>query len=141
MLRTYTTLLDEDLATASKDIFYEELPAILDTAGILPALSLQVITQPMLDKMSKNGGNALGLEAKSGPFLLGLVSKKWSNQADYLRINTFAAKVKDRVLAAAAAKAKTSSYLYMSYCSLYQDLIASYGATNKAKLKSHLPKV
>ena len=68
--------------------------------------------------------------------MFGLVSMKWSNKADDVRLNQFAAKVKDRVLAAAAAKGKTSSYIYMNYASPWQDPIAGYGAGNKAKLKA-----
>jgi FAD/FMN-containing dehydrogenase len=133
---TFTMKLDKDLATITKDIFFEELPAILDAADLLPAVSLQVITEPILEKMAARGGNALGLSAEDGPLMNVLVAVKWSNGADDVRINKFAAKIKDRVLAEAVSKGKASNYLYMNYASPWQDVITGYGATNQARLKS-----
>jgi hypothetical protein len=95
---TFTMKLDKELATITKDIFFEELPAILDVVDLLPAVSLQVITEPILEKMTTKGGNALGLSAKDGPLMNVLVAIKWSNSADDIKINKFAAKVKDREL-------------------------------------------
>lgn len=133
---TWTVKLDKDMATATKDIFFEELPAVVDAEGILPAVSLQVLTEPQLEKMTARGGNALGLSAKDGPLMLVLVAVKWSNSADDDRINKFAAKVKDRALAVATTKGKASPYLYMNYASPYQDVVSGYGTANQAKLKA-----
>ncbi|KAF1914540.1 hypothetical protein BDU57DRAFT_519588 [Ampelomyces quisqualis] len=133
---TWTVKLDESLATAAKDIFFEELPAIVDAEGILPAISLQVITEPILELMAQRGGNALGLSAQDGPLMSLLIACRWIQSADDGRINKFSDKVKNRVLAAAAAKGKASPYLYMNYASPWQDAVAGYGAANKAKLKS-----
>ena len=133
---TWTVNLDKEMATVTKDIFFEELPSIIDAKDLLPAVSLQVITEPQLEKMATNGGNPLGLSAKDGPLMLVLVAVKWSNSADDDRINKFAAKVKDRALAVATAKGKASSYLYMNYASPYQNVVAGYGTANQAKLKA-----
>ncbi|KAF2026757.1 FAD-binding domain-containing protein [Setomelanomma holmii] len=133
---TLSIKLDKELASVTKDIFFEELPAILDAADILPAISLQVLTDPILEKMSTRGGNALGLSAADGPIMNVLVAVKWSNSADDARINQFAARVKDRAVAAAEAKGKALDYLYMNYASPWQDVVAGYGAANQARLKS-----
>lgn len=133
---TSTVKLDKELATLTKDIFFEELSAVVDVQDILPSLSLQVFTEPQLEKMARRGGNALGLSAKDGPLMNVLVGLKWSNSADDTRVNRFAAKVHERVVAAAAAKGKTSSYLYMNYASPYQNVVAGYGAASQARLKA-----
>jgi hypothetical protein len=133
---TFTMKLDKELATTTKDIFFEELPAIVDAENLLPAVSLQVITEPILEKMATRGGNALGLRAKDGPLMNVLVAIKWSKSADDDRIKKFAAKVKDRAVAAATAKGKASNYLYMNYASPWQDVVSGYGAVNQARLKS-----
>jgi FAD/FMN-containing dehydrogenase len=133
---TWSVKLDKELATITKDIFFEELPAVLDAADILPAVSLQVLTDPILEKTATRGGNALGLSAKDGPLMNVLVALKWSNSADDVRINKFAAKVKERAVAAAVAKGKSSPYLYMNYASPWQDVVAGYGKANQARLKS-----
>ncbi|CAG5161875.1 uncharacterized protein ALTATR162_LOCUS6114 [Alternaria atra] len=133
---TWSTKLDVEMATVTKDIFFEEITEVLDAADLLPAVSLQVITEPIIEAGAKKGGNALGLDPKEGPLLLALIAMKWSNSADDDRLNKFAARVKDRCIAAAKAKGKDTDYLYMNYASPYQDPIAGYGAVNKAKLKA-----
>ncbi len=132
---TWTVKLDKDLATSTKDIFLEEVTAIDDAADLVAAVSLQVITEPILEKTTARGGNALGLSAADGPLMNVLVALKWTNTADDSRLNKFAATVKDRAVAAAKAKGKDVAYLYMNYASPWQDPIASYGAANKAKLR------
>jgi len=133
---TWSIKLDKELATKCKDIFFEELAAILDAADLVPAISLQVLTDPILEKTTTRGGNALGLNPRDGPLMIVLVSLKWSNGADDDRINRFAAKVKDRAVSAAVAKGKSSSYIYMNYASPWQDVVAGYGTANQARLKS-----
>ncbi|KAH7066736.1 hypothetical protein BKA63DRAFT_126814 [Paraphoma chrysanthemicola] len=133
---TWSVKLDKELATITKDIFFEELPAVVDAADMLPAVSLQVLTDPILEKATTRGGNALGLNPQDGPLMNVLVALKWSNSADDDRINKFAAKVKERSVAAAVAKGKSSPYLYMNYASPWQDVVAGYGPANQARLKS-----
>ncbi|KAF1347359.1 hypothetical protein EJ07DRAFT_185307 [Lizonia empirigonia] len=114
---TWTVKLDKDLATSTKDIFFE-VTAITDTADLVAAISLQVITEPILEKITARGGNALGLSSADGPLM------------------NFAATVKDRAVTAAKVKGKDMAYLYMNYASPWQDPVAGYGAANKAKLQS-----
>lgn len=133
---TWSNQLDKDVAAITKDIFFEELPAVVDAEGLIPALSLQVLTEPILEKTAANGGNPLGLDAKNGPIMNSLLAVQWKNRADDDRINKFAAKVMERALAVVKARGKTNQYLYMNYASPFQDVVASYGAGNKAKLKA-----
>ncbi|KAF3037102.1 hypothetical protein E8E12_006131 [Didymella heteroderae] len=131
---TWSAQLDEDLATTTKDIFFEEVKAITDAANLTAAISFQVITEPILEKMALRGGNALGLSAAGGPLMNLLIALRWSDTADDSRLNQFAATVKDRAVAAAKAAGKHADYLYMNYASPWQDPIAGYGTANKAKL-------
>jgi len=131
---TWTAKLDEDMASTIKDIYFEELPSILNVTNVLPALSLQVITEPIIEKTRMNGGNALGLDPKNGPLILALMTVSWSNSADDNRIHKFSALVNERSVAAAKAKGKHNDYMYMNYGSQYQDIVAGYGSANKARL-------
>jgi len=133
---TWTTKLDVEMATVTKDIFFEEITDVLDAADLLPAVSLQVLTEPIIEQGATKGGNALGLDPKEGPLMLALVAMKWSNSADDDRLQKFAARVKDRCVAAAKAKGKATDYLYMNYASPWQDPVAGYGPANQAKLKA-----
>ncbi|KAH8640510.1 FAD-binding domain-containing protein [Alternaria alternata] len=133
---TWTTKLDLEMATLTKDIFYEEIASVKDVADFVGAVSLQVITDPILEKTKLNGGNALGLDPKDGPLALFLVSPSWSNSADDETVNQFAARVMDRCVGAAKAAGKLNDYLYMNYASPYQNPIGGYGAANQARLKA-----
>jgi FAD/FMN-containing dehydrogenase len=132
---TWSAKLDEDLATTTKDIFFEEIKAITNAANLTAAISFQVITEPILEKMATRGDNPLGLSATDGPIMNLLIALRWMDTTDDSRLNQFALKVKDRAVAAAKATGKHKDYLYMNYASPWQDPVAGYGAANKAKLQ------
>ncbi|CAG5161870.1 uncharacterized protein ALTATR162_LOCUS6113 [Alternaria atra] len=133
---TWTNKLDLEMATLTKNIFFEEIASVEGVANLTAAVSLQVITDPILEKTKLNGGNALGLDPKEGPLALFLVSPSWSNSADDEKVNQFAARIKDRCVEAAKAAGKSNDYLYMNYASPYQNPVARYGAANQARLKA-----
>ncbi|KAG9380885.1 FAD binding domain containing protein [Pyrenophora tritici-repentis] len=134
LFRSWTAKLDEDMANTIKNIYFEELPSILNATRILPALALQVLTQPIIEKTHSNGGNVLGLDPKGGPLLLALISISWADSADDERLHQFTARVEKRAVAAAKAKGKHNDYIYMNYGSQYQDVVAGYGSANKARM-------
>ncbi len=131
-----TVKADQSLADQAKDIFYQELPATANVSGANPVLLYQGITVPEMQQMSKNGGNPLGLSASDGPLYLIHVACWWNNAADDTIIYTFITKVLNRIKAAATKINKQNDYIYMNYGGVYEDVIKSYGADNKAKLKT-----
>ncbi|USP78122.1 fad binding domain-containing protein [Curvularia clavata] len=132
---TWTAKLDVELANITQGIFFEELPSVIDAANITPALALQVISEPIIRKTALNGGNPLGLYPEEGPLMLALVSIRWSNSTDDARINAFSQRVLERSVQAAKALGKSSDYIYMNYANGAQDVVAGYGAQNKARLE------
>ncbi|KAF2448588.1 FAD-binding domain-containing protein [Karstenula rhodostoma CBS 690.94] len=78
--------LDRDFTAFTKDVFFEEVLAIADAAAVMPALTLQVITVPMLRNFAKHGGNALGLSEEDGPLLLSSTNTMWADEADDERV-------------------------------------------------------
>jgi hypothetical protein len=133
---TWSTKLDKDIAGLTKDIYFEEIQPILDAADVQASLSLQVITQPIIEKTAVRGGNALGINPKDGPLMLALVSISWSNKADDERLRKFATTIMEHSVKAAKAKGKDHPYLYMNYASSAQDPVAGYGAANQARLRA-----
>ncbi|KAJ9605215.1 hypothetical protein H2200_010605 [Cladophialophora chaetospira] len=131
-----TFKLDKTHVAAVRDIFFEEIQPIIDAAGIVPAATLQVITEGQLAGMAKNGGNPLGLPASNGPYLLLNLNMMWTNIADDTRILQANQRIIDRTVALAQSMGLYEDYIYMNYASQFQDVIASYGADNKAKLIS-----
>ncbi|OAL37816.1 hypothetical protein AYO20_02993 [Fonsecaea nubica] len=128
--------LNKNHTASVRDIFFEELESIKDAAGLVPAATLQVITEGQLAGMTKNGGNPLGLSASDGPFLLLNTNMMWTNAADDTRILQTNQRVIDRTVALAQSMGLFEDYIYMNYASQFQDVVSSYGAANKAKLQS-----
>jgi hypothetical protein len=135
MYWTLTVRLDEDFANWVTEYFYSVLPQVLSIPGINPVLVNQGITVPMLKNMTRNGGNALGLDASEGPFHLLLMSTWWENVNDDEKIVAWAKDFWDTVTAKAKKDGVFHDYVYMNYASQYQDVIAGYGTANKAKLQ------
>lgn len=130
-----TFKVDKDIFKTFIDIFFDMLPAIEDAAGILPVLSFQAITVPAMRRMQQNGGNALGLHPDDGPIFICNLAILWTNAADNARIMSFSKELYERLIAEAEEKGLNNEYIYMNYASPYQDVISSYGAANKQKLK------
>jgi len=89
----------------------------------------------MIEQMSKNGGNALGLEDEEEPLMLVNPSSMWVNAAD----DEVVLGAYINWLAKATARAKELGlyhrYLYMNYASQFQDPIRGYGDSNRARLR------
>ena len=130
-----TFKVDRDIFKVMIDIFFEMLPAIEDAEGILPVLSFQAITVQAMEKMQQNGGNALGMNPKDGPIFICNLAILWTSAADNDRIFIFGNSLYERLVAEAGKRGLNNDYIYMNYASPYQDVIASYGAANKQRLK------
>jgi hypothetical protein len=137
--QTYWTLMvknSANLMDASLLIFQDEISKVADAKDIIPAFVLQPITTDMTSHFSKNGGNALGFSNADGPLTLINIAISWSNIADDTRIFAAARNSINRMRAKSVAMGLDHRFLYMNYAALEQDVITSYGATNKAKLKA-----
>lgn len=60
----------------------------------------------------------------------------WSDPADDERIIAAAQNMVDRSIAAAKAQGLANQFLYQNYAAKQQNVLASYGNTNLAKLKA-----
>lgn len=130
-----TFKLDRDLMKDIIDIFFDMVPAIADAEGILPVLSFQAITVPIMEAMQKDGGNTLGLNPKDGPVFICNLAILWTNPADNNRIFTFSNSLYERLVAEADKNGLNNDYIYMNYASPYQSVVPSYGASNQQRMK------
>lgn len=130
-----TFQLDRGLIQDLLNIWVQEVEPIKSVTGLVPVFSLQIITMPMIEHMSDNGGNALGLEDEEAPLMLVNPSSMWADAADDEVV--LAAYI--NWLAKSTARAKELGlyhrYLYMNYASHFQDPIRGYGDKNRARLK------
>ncbi|KAF2111253.1 FAD binding domain-containing protein [Lophiotrema nucula] len=130
-----TFKLDQDFTSFIKDVFFEEIDGIVDAAALVPAATLQVITEPQLSHMSQNGGNPLGLSVEDGPLILLNLNMMWSHIADDERILLANSNIIKRTVAEAEARGLANQYIYMNYASQFQDVIGSYGKGNEERLR------
>ena len=133
---TATFQLDRALAQEITDIWTQEVDTIKSSvAGIVPVLTFQVITSAMIQHMSDEGGNALGLEDEDAPLMLVIPSAMWTNGADDDIVYATYSKWLARSTMRAKELGLHHRYLYMNYASQFQDPIRGYGDKNAARLK------
>ncbi|KAL3299970.1 6-hydroxy-d-nicotine oxidase [Colletotrichum asianum] len=131
-----TTQADPDLFAFARDLFYENVHKVADIPGMIPVLATQGITVPQMEAMTKNGGNALGLNAEDGPVYILQLCAMWDDIEDDATVYQFMSDILEQVTAEAKTRGTNSNYVYMNYASQYQDVISSYGAESKTRLKS-----
>ncbi|CZT03870.1 related to 6-HYDROXY-D-NICOTINE OXIDASE [Rhynchosporium agropyri] len=125
------TLLTEIVA-----IFKEESDKVNDAAGIVSSVAIQGLPLNVIEKFSKNGGNALGITPADGPLAVLDITYSWSNAADDERILAAARAVTKRINDTANAQGLGHPFVYMNYATKEQSVIPSYGDENVAKLKA-----
>lgn len=134
---TYTTATlknSPELQIKITELFVHEIETIKDAAGLLPALVMQPITEPMISHFSKRGGNALGIAESDGPLILLNLAVMWSSVADDDRVIAATTRVRDGAAALAKSMGLDYKYIYQNYASLDQDVFAGYGEANKRRL-------
>lgn len=131
---TATVGLDVTLMQDLLSLWVEVVEPIKNITGFLPFYSLELVSIPVLKMMGRNGGNALGLDAKA-PLVVINPGAMWAQAADDDAVlgayATWLAKAKIK----AEARGLWHPYVYMNYASFVQDPIASYGDRNVARLK------
>lgn len=88
-----------------------------------------------MNKMTKNGGNPLGLSAEDGPYYMFLLLCMWQDEEHDEAVHQMISTILERIKAKATSVGAQNDYVYMNYASMFQDVIGSYGPDNKAKLK------
>lgn len=131
---TMTTKLTKEMLQTAYKIWFEELPSVSDVPSLLPTFVYQGITGKQLENTARNGGNPLGISVEDGPLLLIHILVTWSGTADDDKVQTFASRVLSRIKAEAVTQGAQNDYVYMNYASQFQDVIASYGEDNRARL-------
>jgi hypothetical protein len=127
--------LDEDFANWVVNHWFSVLPRTASTLGAMVGLIFQAITEPILEKMSHAGGNALGLDASDGPILMMHTLGMWNSTSEDVTIHRFINDFFDTVVGEAESRGVDKDFIFMNYASRFQDVISSYGDVNKARLQ------
>lgn len=105
-------------------------------AGVLPCMIWQGVTEGELRAMEKNGGNPLGLSAQEGPYYIIHLVARYDHASDDVLVQSTFSSILHEISASAVELGVQNDWIYMNYASQFQDVIASYGPENKARLKN-----
>lgn len=130
-----TIKADRDVHHFAMEKYFEEALAVTDIEGFFANLVTQGINVPQAQQMAKNGGNALNIDPEDGPIYILQVCIRWDNAEDDDAVYRVASNILEATKAEALKRGVENDYLYMNYASAYQDVISSYGAENRARLK------
>ncbi|KAK5170588.1 uncharacterized protein LTR77_005177 [Saxophila tyrrhenica] len=133
---TATFRITREMLQVILDIFMEELEPVKEVEGMIPALIYQPMSNEVLTRFSRNGGNCLGLEGEEGPLLNINYAVMWKNEADDEAVLTAARNTIRRSKEKAKELGLDHRYLYQNYASHEQDVMASYGEENLERLRS-----
>ncbi|KAG4443016.1 hypothetical protein IFR05_001470 [Cadophora sp. M221] len=117
-----TLKYDPALLKAIIKIFTEEASTVLDVPGLLPFFAFQPPSTNIINKMSKNGGNSLGLSVADGPLtksVFDAINRSTSRSFDL-----------------AKTMGLDNDFIYMNYANQDQDVYAGYGKANVDRLKA-----
>jgi hypothetical protein len=133
---TTTFALDQSLLTDVSEAFKATIETLKAVPGLIYSLSFQGFSKSLLSESASRGGNSLGLSAEGGPLVLMLLFSSWgSPDDDELVISTQQTLIKD-VDALAGNKGKSSSYRFLPYAHVGQDVFSGCGDDVGAKLKA-----
>jgi len=116
-------------------IFVEEVAAIANASGLLPACVFQPVTEPIISQMAKNGGNALGITTEDAPLILLNIAISWSSALDDVAVIQAANNTITRAVAAAECAGLEFRWIYQNYAAQTQKVFEGYGEENHLRLK------
>ncbi|KAL2064193.1 hypothetical protein VTL71DRAFT_4687 [Oculimacula yallundae] len=134
--KTVTLKAEPALLKEIIQIFTEEASTVLDVPGLQPFFAFQPLSINIIDKMSKNGGNALGLSVADGPLTIMNLNWGWTDAADDIRVFNTVNRFISRSVGLAKSMGLDNDFIYMNYASQDQDVYAGYGKSNVDRLKA-----
>ncbi|KAL3423770.1 FAD binding domain-containing protein [Phlyctema vagabunda] len=134
IFKTVTFRDDASLIKEIISIFVEEAGSLLSVPGFAPAFAFQPLSLNILQHMSKNGGNVLGLADSTEPLTIMNLNWGWSSAADDQLIFTTVDRFLARSVALADDRDANNKYIYMNYAAPEQAVFEGYGEENLIRL-------
>ena len=137
---------------AIADTFREEVSSIKDALGLQIYIVYNPLTVSTIQKMSRRGGNALGIRPGDGPLTSKLnhvlfsqtracliisvvnINLHWSNDSDTEKMRSFMRRLRHRIRHAAASMDMLHPYLFQNHAFEEDDIFAGYGEENRNRL-------
>ncbi|KAJ7278481.1 hypothetical protein C8J57DRAFT_1434286 [Mycena rebaudengoi] len=104
--------------------------------GFSAAFTIQPMSKTMVAAGSRNGGNLFGMSTSNGNLLLLLAALFWTDPADDAIFNNTFNQFTAWAQAEATRRGFFTSFLYLNYALGSQDVLASIGPANEAKMRA-----
>lgn len=111
----------------------QSLSVVEGIAGIVWSISLEPLPRAIYGK--KAGSNALGLEDRSGPLVVALLSATWTSAEDDSAVEEAARDLFDAIEKEARRLGEYDSFVYLNYAAPWQKPLESYGEQRVELLK------
>lgn len=115
------------------DAWYASVPAIQAVRDITYGLAIELLPPIFYSRHAST--NSLGLEARTDPLVVALITITWSTPGDDALVGTTAQSLLDAINTAAKRLGGLDPYIYLNYAGQYQDPISSYGAKSVGQLQ------
>ncbi|KAH6698525.1 FAD binding domain-containing protein [Leptodontidium sp. MPI-SDFR-AT-0119] len=124
------TKIDAHILRFWAETWMTEMDRLADVKGFKAQVAIQYITSNVIDRMSRNGGNGLGLAGR-GPFLMFNAEPIWDDTSDNARVFSALQTVFHRTKLEAERVGQDHPYIYLNYASQYQDAFGGLNAETK----------
>jgi hypothetical protein len=131
---TASYCLEIAIAHEVRNVFEREIVSLSHVAGIEARCILQVITSSTISKMTKAGGNCIGLDNQDAPLMLLNLAFRWHEEASDAGMMRAADQIVRKTTAFAEQHGCARQFLYMDYASSSQSVIDAYGPEGRAHL-------
>jgi len=133
---TSTYSASETMLSSLFDIANQTVATIADVEGLGFSISFQPLSTTLLAHAGDNGGNSLGINVSTGNIFNTLLTARWINAADDLRVEAASHQMFAQAEAIAKKLGVFQPFLYLNYADKTQDPISSYGPASVSKLKA-----
>ncbi|KAJ1323574.1 prosolanapyrone-II oxidase [Microdochium nivale] len=135
-LRTLSFHSSVEMLKGMKQIFEEEIfPVQVADPSFSGITEWQLITEHAIRQGIERGGNMLGLDSGSGPLIIFAMANSWADVSGDEAAHAAARRVVERGKALAQKLGVYNPFLYANYAADGQNVLASYGEKNVARLR------
>lgn len=121
------------MVKAAYDRWNASYPVIKDVFSITFGLVLEPLP-PILYRRHAST-NSLGLEDRTEPLVVSLISVSWANASDDALVNRTSRALLEDINTAAKDLGGLDPYIFMNYADTSQDVIGSYGTASVSRLR------
>ncbi|KAL4916489.1 hypothetical protein BDW62DRAFT_186139 [Aspergillus aurantiobrunneus] len=124
------------ISIANHTVFDQALVDLKDVTDCAITFNYQPISRAWMEASKRLGGDAIGLDPDDGPFIAGLISTTWSDEADDDTVYRFSQQAAASIRAQTEALGLYHPFVFLNDAAKGQDPFASYGGHSGRRLRA-----